>query len=122
MAEDDEQTRLSDEPPVEAEPGDGETYHAKIVRLCHSEGLPKIAAGYSLKILVEGLIIGGTLGIVLLAPLLGLVHLGVSYVTYMRAFIAWGSATVTILASAFCLLENVTDSRELFATPEQGDD
>lgn len=45
---DNEQTTLSDEPLVEME--SDETWHAKIVRLCHSEGLPNLGLGYSLKI------------------------------------------------------------------------
>ena len=113
------QTTLSGEE-VE-EPEEGETFHAKIVRWCHSQGLPYIALGYSLKIVVEGGIVAGVLALFVLIPLTGATWYGIEQVTYFRAAVAWASATVTIYAAAFCLLENVTHPKELFATKENGD-
>lgn len=115
----DKQTTLSDDPPVE--PKRNNTVHSKIVRLCHSEGITKIALGYSLKILVEGTIVAGTLALVLLLPLVLAAWYGVEHVTYFRAFGAWGSASVTIYATSFCLLENATDPDELLSASSGGD-
>ena len=103
------------------DPEEGETYHAKIVRLCHSEGLPYLVLGYSAKILIEGSIVAGTMGIVVLLPLLIASWYGVEVVTYFRAFAAWGSVSATIYAASYCLLENIGDPGEMFADPEADD-
>ncbi|MCY4731147.1 hypothetical protein KY092_11335 [Natronomonas gomsonensis] len=115
---DDKQTTLSEEQPPE--PASDETYHAKIVRLCHSEGLPKLALGYSLKVLVEGGIVAGTLAIVFL-PGIAAAWYGVEQVTYFRVLIAWGSISATIYAASFCLLENVGEPGEMFPNSGDGD-
>jgi hypothetical protein len=44
MTDDKHETLSGEKPP---EPEYDKTYHAQIVRSCHSEGLPKLALGYS---------------------------------------------------------------------------
>lgn len=114
------QTTLSDDPPPE--PQADETYHAKIVRLCHSEGLPKLAMGYSMKILVEGGIIAGTLAVLVLFPLMTAAWRGAGPITYFWAITAWGGLSGSIYAASFCLLENVTDPEVMFGSRNEGAD